>query len=176
MSPPTEVGIDELAREAVAAVKGLIAERGVQVEILSDLPSVYVDRQRLLEVLQNLLENAIKYMGTQSKPSIQIGAETAGSMILVHVLDNGIGIDPKYHERIFGLFNQLDPTQEGTGIGLALAKRIVEVHGGRIWVESEGNGTGSKFCFTVPAAPRQQVERASADLRDSGRNRRESVP
>jgi len=66
---------------------------------------------------------------------------------------------PKYHERIFGLFNQLDATNEGTGIGLALAKRIVEVHGGRIWVESEGNGRGSKFCFTVPAAAQPQINR-----------------
>ncbi|HEU0293880.1 MAG TPA: ATP-binding protein [Anaerolineales bacterium] len=65
------------------------------------------------------------------------------------VQDNGIGIAPEYHENIFGLFNQLDPKAEGTGIGLTLAKRIIEVHGGKIWVESE-LGQGATFCFTLP--------------------------
>jgi signal transduction histidine kinase len=69
------------------------------------------------------------------------------------VADNGRGIDPQYHEKIFGLFNQLDPRTEGTGIGLALVKRFVEVHGGRIWVESAGQGTGSTFYFTLPDTP-----------------------
>ena len=67
--------------------------------------------------------------------------------------DNGVGIDPRYHDRVFGLFERLDPRVEGTGVGLALVKRIVEVHGGRVWVESEGAGQGSTFCFTLPAAP-----------------------
>ncbi len=160
VNPPTEVRIDELAREAVAVVAGLIAERGVQVEIQPDLPVARADRQRLLEVLQNLVENAVKYMGDQREPRIQIGAASSAGMVLVHVLDNGIGIEPKYHERIFGLFNQLNPASEGSGIGLALAKRIVEVHGGRIWVESEGNAAGSKFCFTVPAAAQPRINRA----------------
>ena len=66
------------------------------------------------------------------------------------VRDNGMGIDPRYHDKVFGLFERLDPSIDGTGIGLALVKRIVEVHGGRIWVESEGEGRGSTFCFTLP--------------------------
>ena len=69
------------------------------------------------------------------------------------VRDNGIGIDPRYKERVFDLFERLDPTaSEGTGIGLALVRRIVEVHGGQIWVESQGRGQGSTFCFSLPAA------------------------
>ena len=64
---------------------------------------------------------------------------------------NGIGIEPRYQEKILGLFDQLDPTVEGLGIGLALVKRIVEAHGGRIWVESDGSGQGATFCFTIPA-------------------------
>jgi signal transduction histidine kinase len=61
-----------------------------------------------------------------------------------------MGIDAQYHNRIFGLFDKLDATSEGTGIGLAIVKRIVETHGGKIWVESEGSGKGSTFCFTIP--------------------------
>jgi signal transduction histidine kinase len=67
------------------------------------------------------------------------------------VQDNGIGIDPRHHQRVFGLFERLDTGVEGTGIGLALVKRIIEVHGGEVWVESAGAGQGSRFCFTVPA-------------------------
>ena len=74
-----------------------------------------------------------------------------GAIEIFYVRDNGIGIDPRYHERVFGLFDQLDPKADGTGIGLALARRIIEVHGERIWTESEGPGRGSTFCFTIPA-------------------------
>ena len=94
--------------------------------------------QRLLEVIQNLLDNAVKFMGEQSQPVIEIGTQgEENGMPVFYVRDNGIGIAPKYHERIFGLFNKLNPGAEGTGVGLAIVKRIVEVHGGRIWVESE---------------------------------------
>jgi signal transduction histidine kinase len=105
-----------------------------------------------MEVLQNLLDNAAKYMGDQPDPRIEIGQrgeDAERGQLIFFVKDNGIGIAPEYHERIFGLFNKLDPKSEGTGIGLALVKRIVEVHGGRVWVESE-LGKGSTFFFTLP--------------------------
>jgi two-component system, chemotaxis family, sensor kinase Cph1 len=108
-----------------------------------------------VEVLQNLIENACKFMGDQPEPRMTIGrggTDRDGKPI-VFVRDNGLGIDPQYHERIFSLFDKLDPRSEGTGIGLALVKRIVEVHGGRIWVESAGAKTGSIFCFTLPTQP-----------------------
>ncbi len=108
--------------------------------------------RELERVVQILLDNAVKFMGTQARPRIEIGqngTDLEGNPIFF-VQDNGIGIEPQHYERIFGLFNKLDTQSEGTGIGLALVKRIVEVHGGRIWVESEGAGKGAKFLFTLP--------------------------
>ncbi|MBK6645650.1 MAG: GHKL domain-containing protein [Anaerolineales bacterium] len=108
------------------------------------------DRVRLMEVIQNLLENAVKFMGDQPAPAIRIGSFAGpGGEIIFFVEDNGIGIEPQYQERIFGLFNKLDTNTEGTGIGLALVKRIIEVHNGRIWLESQP-GRGSTFYFTLP--------------------------
>lgn len=119
------------------------------------LPIVRCDRTRVLEVLQNLISNSIKFIGSQTAPSIRIGQSGFDSKTgfpIFYVADNGIGIDPKYHETVFGLFNRLDQKEEGTGIGLTLVKRIIEVHGGRIWVESDGQGKGTTFYFTLPLA------------------------
>jgi len=148
--PAEEISLASLAREAVSLLAGPIAERGARVEIPPDLPVVFGDRRRLVEVLQNLIENAVKFMGDQPEPRVEIGARNDGDETVCYVRDNGTGIDPRYHERVFDLFEQLDPQQEGTGVGLALVKRIIEVHGGRIWVESEGQGQGCTFCFTLP--------------------------
>jgi two-component system, chemotaxis family, sensor kinase Cph1 len=96
-----------------------------------------------------------KFMGDQPSPRIEIGTRGTGEdgKPIFFVRDNGTGIEPQYHERIFGLFNKLDAQTEGTGVGVALVKRIVEVHGGRIWVKSDGVGKGSTFCFTLPVGP-----------------------
>jgi len=150
MNPSKKIPFEEVVREALEIVHGQLEAHGVTVHTQSDLPVVYGDRQRLTEVLQNLIDNAAKYIGNQKEPLIEIGhsGEEDGKPIFF-VKDNGIGIAPEHYERIFGLFNKLDATTEGTGIGLALVKRIVELHGGRIWVESEV-GNGSAFCFTLP--------------------------
>jgi signal transduction histidine kinase len=118
-----------------------------------NLPTIFGDRQRIHEVLQNLIDNAAKFMGDQPSPRIDIGqqGELQGKPVFF-VRDNGIGISPQYKDRIFGLFDKLDGQTEGTGVGLALVKRIVEFHGGRVWVESEP-GTGSTFFFTLPTQP-----------------------
>lgn len=144
------IPFEELARDAVELVHGQIMARGIAIHIDANLPTIFGDRQRLLEVLQNLVDNASKFMGDQPEPRIEIGQTGAeGGMPVLYVRDNGIGILPEHHDRVFGLFNKLDVKSDGTGIGLALVKRIVEVHGGRIWVESEA-GKGSTFFFTLP--------------------------
>jgi signal transduction histidine kinase len=125
---------------------------GVTVKI-SDAPVIlFGDRRRLVEIWQNLIENAAKFMGGQVSPLIEIGVERAGRETVFFVRDNGIGIEPPYHEKVFGLFEKLDVTAEGTGLGLALVKRIVEHSGGTISVESEGHGRGATFRFTIPNA------------------------
>ena len=148
MNPPEEVSFTDIAHEAIEMVHGRIEACGVQVEIAPDLPTVHGDRARLVEVMQNLIDNACKFMGEQPDPKLEIGARQDDGEAVFYVRDNGIGVDPQYHDKIFGLFDKLDPQSEGTGIGLALVKRIVEIHGGRIWVESEV-GAGSTFCFTL---------------------------
>ena len=114
---------------------------------------VYVDRARLVEVLQNLLDNAAKFMGDQVRPCIEIGVNTEKHENVFYVKDNGVGIDSAHHERVFGLFNKLDAQSEGTGIGLALVKRTIEIHGGTIWIESHV-GQGATFHFTLPGKDR----------------------
>ncbi len=150
INEPASILFGDLTRETLELVRGRVDERGVVVYIQPDLPSVRVDKPRLIEVMQNLLDNAAKYMGAQAKPHIEVGHQgVEDGKPIFFVRDNGMGISPEHHERIFGLFNKLDPTSEGTGIGLALVKRIVELHEGRIWVESEA-GHGSTFYFTLP--------------------------
>ena len=148
VNPPENISMADLANEALAAVANHIAQRNIHTTVSPGMPCVFGDRVRLREVLQNLLENAIKYMGDQSEPFIEIGARQDEGTTVFYVRDNGIGIDRRYHDKVFGLFDQLDKASEGSGVGLALTKRIVEVHGGKIWVESDGAGHGSTFCFT----------------------------
>jgi signal transduction histidine kinase len=150
VNPLEEVSLSELARQAANLVAGQIAERGVQLQIASDLPTVYGDRPRLLEVFQNLIDNAVKFMGDQPEPRLEIGCWQLDQETVCYVRDNGIGIEPRFHDKIFGLFERLDPALDGTGIGLTLVKRIIEMHGGRIWIESDGIGTGATFHFTLP--------------------------
>ncbi|MGO9570423.1 MAG: PAS domain S-box protein [Desulfomonilaceae bacterium] len=149
--PPSEVPVGDLIHEVLEFLSGRIAQQRLEVQIASDLPVLYVDRPRVLQVFQNLIENSIKFIGDQPQPKIEIGARRDGEETVLFVRDNGMGIQPNYHEKVFGLFDKLNPQAEGTGLGLALVKRIVEVHGGRIWVESEGTGHGSTFYFTLPS-------------------------
>ena len=154
VNPPVEVPLEDLVKEALDLVAGRIVKRGVTVEVTKEPILLFGDRRRLVEVFQNLVDNAVKFMGREPAPRVEIGVERVGGETVLFVRDNGIGIDPRYQPKLFGLFEKLDPSTEGTGIGLALVKRIVEVHGGRIWVESEGPGKGTTFRFTVPGIKR----------------------
>ncbi len=149
-----QVCFQEVVQEALHLVAGQISERGAAVTVSENRVMLSGDQPRLVEVCQNLLENAVKYMGDQPEPHIEVGAEREGKETVFFVRDNGMGIDMRYQENIFGLFNKLDAGSEGSGLGLALVKRIVEIHGGRIWVESDGKGCGSCFRFTLPKAVR----------------------
>jgi signal transduction histidine kinase len=140
--------MSEIAREAA---DNLPALSRAELVIPRELPCVSVDRARMVEVLQNLLGNAIKFMGDEPRPRIEVGTRESAADTVFFVADNGVGIEPRHHESVFGLFERLDPRLDGSGVGLAVARRVVELHGGRIWVESEGRGRGARFCFTLPA-------------------------
>ena len=125
-------------------------ESGVRITF-DPLPSVPVHDAHLKQLFQNLLGNAIKYRNLERIPTAHVSVERRDKNWLFSVIDNGIGIEPEYKERIFGLFKRLHATSEypGTGIGLAICQRIVERYHGKIWVESKP-GQGSTFFFTVP--------------------------
>ncbi len=151
-----EIDLDELVAEVLELLHGRISQGNISVSVAKNLPSVFGDYQRLLEVMQNLIDNAAKFMGSQPTPRIEIGQQgTRNGMPIFYVRDNGIGIAHEFQENIFGLFNKLDARSEGTGVGLALVKRIIEFHRGSIWVESEV-GKGTTFLFTLPRGPTEK--------------------
>ncbi|MBS3733737.1 MAG: PAS domain S-box protein [Phycisphaerae bacterium] len=153
-NPTESVNLAALVEEVLASLAGVLAPEGsdappVAVDVADDLPTVLGDRRRLFEVYQNLIENAVRFMGPQSAPRIEIGIRRRDGAAQFYVRDNGIGIEPKYAEAIFDLFGKLDADSPGAGVGLPIVQRIVEVHGGRIWIESDGPGTGATFYFTL---------------------------
>jgi signal transduction histidine kinase len=150
VSLPVRVTLRALVDEVRVAVAGRIAQRGVTVKVGEQDVTLYGDRLRLAEIWQNLVENACKFMGDQKEPCIDIGVEPRDAETVFFVRDNGIGIDPRFQAKVFGLFEKLDAKAEGTGLGLAIVKRIVDLYGGRIWVESAGQGQGACFYFTLP--------------------------
>jgi signal transduction histidine kinase len=151
-NPPVRVTFKQLAQEAVGLVAGRISTSHAEVQVADAAVVLEGDRSRLVEIWQNLVENACKFMADQPKPRVEIGVEKRGAETVFFVRDNGAGIDPRYQEKVFSLFEKLNPKIEGTGMGLALVKRVVELYKGRIWVESGGRGQGANFLFTLPAA------------------------
>ena len=113
------------------------------------MPEIKADKTRIRQLWQNLIENSIKYSGNTENLKIEIGHKILNDEIIFFIKDNGIGIEMPYYEKIFNLFDKLDNSSDGTGIGLALAKRIVEIHNGKIWVESDGKNKGATFYFTI---------------------------
>jgi len=135
-------------------LQGRVKEKGIELIVAHNLPTISCDGQRIYQVFQNLLVNAIKFMGDTESPQIEIGYADMGDFHQFSVRDNGIGIDPKYHRRIFEIFHRLKKIEdeEGTGLGLAIVDRIVSNHYGKVWVESE-KGKGATFYFTLPKDP-----------------------
>lgn len=149
---PATTTLKALVDDCTAALAGAIKEQQVEV-VVSDVPvQLHADLMKLGQIWQNLVENAIKYKGDQPRPRIAIGAQQKGAETIFFVEDNGMGIDPQHGERIFQMFAQLHPGSDGVGLGLPLVKKVVELYGGRIWVESAGAGQGSCFYFTLPKA------------------------
>jgi len=147
------VNSGELVVAALTNLSMAVAESEAQVEIVGHLPSVAGDASALTRLFQNLIGNALKYRNAERPPTVVIGAERRPEGWEFFIRDNGIGIAPEHYDRIFTIFQRLHPRSryEGTGIGLAIARKTVEHHGGRIWVESEP-GKGSTFFFTLPAS------------------------
>lgn len=154
---PQPTAVDQAVDEALQNLEAAVAESGAQIT-RDRLPTVMADHTQLVQLYQNLISNAIKFRGPQP-PRIHLGAERDGQMWRLSVADNGIGIAPEQSERIFAIFQRLHGPDEypGTGIGLAICRRIVERHGGRIWVEST-EGHGATFLFTLPAPPGATTE------------------
>ena len=152
INPPVQITLRELAEDALNTVAGHIAARKVNVQIAGGARTLYGDRSRLAQIWQNLVDNAVKFMGNQSSPRIEIGADDNGADTVFFVRDNGIGVVPQDQKKIFGMFEKLDPKSGGTGMGLALIKRIVNMQRGKIWLESDGTGQGTCFRFTLPDA------------------------
>lgn len=142
----------QLVEESIEALRPQIDAKAIKMKVGKDLPDVYVDRKRLGQLVDNLLSNAIKYMGKDNPgPYIEVGAENQNGEEVFFVRDNGIGIEERYLNKIFGVFQRLPEAkqiEEGTGIGLTIVKRIVESHGGRIWVTSQPL-KGTTFFFTL---------------------------
>lgn len=157
ISNPRPVALGELFEDASRDLQGLIAEQGARINIQSNMPIVLADRSRLLEVAHNLLQNSLKFSGRGEAPVIGVSAREQADSVTCCVEDNGIGVNPQYHDQIFGLFNRLDQSIEGTGIGLSLVKSIIEAHQGTVTVESRGEGAGAKFFFTLPLAVKSET-------------------
>jgi signal transduction histidine kinase len=152
---PVSINLTELVREVVSSHAQELASTKISVGVQEDMPVIVGDKHRLHQVLDNLLVNAIKYGSGADRPLIEIGGRQENEEMRVFVKDNGKGIAPEYHKRVFDLFHCLESNKGGTGVGLAIVKKIVEVHGGRAWVESTP-GAGATFWLSFPAKKEPQ--------------------
>jgi signal transduction histidine kinase len=145
-----DLDVEEIVRESLDQCDSLIRERKVSIKVQAPLPNAVFDHTALCKILLNLIANGMKFMGDQPNPTIEIGGREDGSFVEYYVKDNGIGIDAKYHDKVFQIFQRLkEVTVDGTGIGLAIVKKIIDMNGGKIWFESTV-GKGTTFFFRIP--------------------------
>ena len=148
----TEFSFDDLMEKVLKTLQRQIDESGVAINVEKGLPVVYGEMERLCQVMENLLSNAVKYIGKENPfPRIDVGAMDRNGQKVFFVRDNGIGIEKRYHEKIFEIFQRLPAAKksaEGTGVGMTIVKRIIEHHGGKIWLDSEP-GKGTSFFFIL---------------------------
>jgi PAS domain S-box-containing protein len=149
----------EIVKNVISDMSARLNKNSVDLIVAEGLPTLWCDRERLHQVFQNLLVNAVKFTRETKAPKIEIGYEGKEKFHQFSVRDNGIGIDPRDHEKIFEKFERLKDGQDedGTGLGLAIVKRIITSHGGEVWVESE-KGKGATFHFTLPKTTPQRLE------------------
>jgi hypothetical protein len=145
----TEVDVNGLVNELIAELSDRIEGAQAKIHVEGQLPKVVADKSDVRRVFENLLTNALKYGCERSNAVITVGGSAESPEVQYFVHDDGPGIDPKYHDRIFGLFQRLDTDQPGTGLGLASVAKIMSLHGGRVWVESEP-GKGATFWLAFP--------------------------
>ncbi|MBI1373106.1 MAG: PAS domain S-box protein [Phycisphaera sp.] len=146
---PESVALSELVAHVVSGHQSAIGQRGVEVDVAPDMPMIRADRNRLTHLFENLIVNALKYGCDADTPRISIGCEHVDNEVRIFVRDNGKGIRAEYHDRVFEMFQRLDNSIDGTGMGLAIVRRITEMHGGRTWVESVERG-GATFWVGLP--------------------------
>lgn len=141
-----------IAKDVVKTLEGRITKNKINVVIQDNLPVVLCDKERMKDVLSNLITNAIKFMGDDKQRQVKIGCDKNEDYYKFYVEDTGIGIQEEYREQIFKMFRRLKEIEtEGTGVGLAIVKKIIEQHKGNIWIEGPvKDGKGSRFCFTIP--------------------------
>ncbi|MBC7079147.1 MAG: PAS domain S-box protein [Methanothrix sp.] len=144
-NPPEDVPFELLVREAIDQLAEAVKKRSAELRVAEGMPTVRVDRERLVEALVNLIDNSIKYTREDTRPVLEVFYRDG----VFCVRDNGIGIPENQREKVFDLFYKVDPKSDGTGVGLSIVKRIIEVHDGRIWIESDGC-SWTAFCFTLP--------------------------
>ncbi len=151
-NPSTMCHLADIVAEVKQRLAIQLKQANVHIEVEANMPPIFVDEQRICEMVQNLIENAIKFRGQQAHPLITVGCKTIDGVPAFYVQDNGVGIPDVYQEKVFGLFERLENEVDGTGVGLAIVKRIVELHQGKIWVYSMGKNMGTTFYFTLPVA------------------------
>lgn len=164
-NPYEDVNINAIINSVTKRIEFDIKEHKVDLKIQKNMPVVRCDRIKISEVFLNLINNAIKFSSKNNKenPKVEVGYADRGESHRFYVKDNGIGIDPKYHQQIFGIFKRLHSAgeYEGTGAGLSIVKRVIDDHGGNIWIESEP-GKGATFYFTIPRDIRGKVGQDNA--------------